>query len=74
MRPSANRIHLTAHATELFLRPCPRPTCQSAALCRIDYRGSTIGNCRGCDWLGTIDEGDLDSMDPERHYASARMG
>jgi len=44
------------HDTELFLLPCPQPHCESAALCRIDYRGYTVGNCRGCEWVGRYEE------------------
>ena len=49
-------IRLTAHHKDLFLRECPVPGCGSAALCRLDYAGSVIGNCRGCAWVGMYDD------------------
>ena len=49
-------IRLTTHHRELFLRPCPNEGCDSATLCRADYRGQIVGSCRGCDWIGVYEE------------------
>jgi predicted nucleic-acid-binding Zn-ribbon protein len=49
-------IRLTAHEREFFLQECPIPGCQSAAVCRVDYKGDVIGTCRSCDWVGIYND------------------
>jgi len=56
MRSRPRLIRLTSHRTDLFLRACPIPECGSAAICRLDYNGSVIGNCRGCEWVGMYED------------------
>ncbi len=52
MRLRPQTIRLTEHHTDLFLRKCPVPGCIGAAVCRLDWSGGIMGNCRACGWVG----------------------